>query len=48
MLTLHLLTSQNKESILPVATLPIALYILRISVSVSHVAPEAAILSSAL
>ena len=35
--------SQNKEGILPVATLSIALYVLRRSMSASDVAPEVAI-----
>ena len=42
------LSSQNKEGILPVATLSIALYVLRRSMSASDVAPEVTILSSAL
>ena len=40
--------AQNKEGILPVATLSIALYVLRRSMSASDVAPEVTILSSAL
>ena len=39
---------QDKEGILPVATLSIALYVLRRSRSDSNVAPEMAILLSAL
>ena len=39
---------QNKEGILPVGTLSIALYVLRRSMSASNVAPEVAILLSAL
>ena len=42
------LKPQNKEGILPVATLSIVLYVLRRSRSASDVAPEVAILSSAL
>ena len=34
--------AQNKESILPVATLSIALYVLRSSMSASDIAPEVA------
>ena len=41
-------TTQNKEGILPVATLSIALYVLRRSISASDVAPEVTILSSVL
>ena len=44
----HLIATRNKEGILPVATLSIALYVLRRSMSASKVAPEVAILSSAL
>ena len=40
--------AQNKEGILPVATLSIALYVLRRSMSAIDVAPEVKILSSAL
>ena len=40
--------AQNKKGILPVATLSIALYVLRRSMSASDFAPEVAILSSAL
>ena len=40
--------TQNKEGILPVATLSIALYVLCRSMSASNVAPEVAVLSSAL
>ena len=36
--------AQNKEGILPVATLFIALYVLQRSMSASNVAPEVAIL----
>ena len=43
-----ILLPQNKEGILPVATLFIALYVLCRSMSASNVAPEVAILSSAL
>ena len=43
-----LMKSQNIEGILPVATLSIALYVLRRSMSDSDVAPEVAILLSAL
>ena len=43
-----LVDTQSKEGILPVATLSIALYVLRRSMSASDVAPEVAILSSAL
>ena len=39
---------QNKEGILLVATLSIALYVLRRFMSASDVAPEVTILSSAL
>ena len=42
------LQPQNKEGILPVATLSIALYVLRRSMSASDVVPEVAVLSSAL
>ena len=42
------LKAQNKEGILPVATLSIALYVLRRSMSASDFAPEVAVLSSAL
>ena len=41
-------SSQDKESILPVATLSIALYVLCRSRPASDVAPEVAILLSAL
>ena len=44
----NLATTQNKEGILPVATLSIALYVLRRPMSASDVALEVAILSSAL
>ena len=40
--------AQNKEGILLVATLSIALYVLRRFMSASDVAPEVSILSSAL
>ena len=43
-----LLQAQNKQGILPVATLSIALYELRRSMSASDVAPEVAIFSSTL
>ena len=42
------LMPQDKGGILPVATLSIALYVLRRSRSASDVAPEVAILLSAL
>ena len=42
------LKTQNKKGILPVATLSIALYVLRRSMSASDIAPEVAVLSSAL
>ena len=42
------LLAQNREGILPVATLSIALFVLRRSMSASDVAPEVTILSSAL
>ena len=46
---MYVFLSQNKEGILPpVATLPIALYVLRRLMSASDVAPEVALLSSAL
>ena len=44
----HNIASQNKERILPVAALSIALYVLCRSMSASNFAPEVAILSSAL
>ena len=44
----NLVVPQNKEGILPVATLSIALYVLRKFMSASDVAPEVKILSSAL
>ena len=44
----NIVIAQNKEDILPVATLSIALHVLRRSMSARDVAPEAAILSSAL
>ena len=47
-LSVILLTAQNKEGILPVATLFIALYVFRRFMSASDVAPEVTILSSAL
>ena len=40
--------AQNKEGILPVATLFIALYVLLRSMSASDIAPEVTLLSSAL
>ena len=40
--------SQNKEDVLPVATLSIALYVLCKSMLANDVAPKVAILSSAL
>ena len=43
----NIVIAQNKD-ILPVATLSIALHVLRRSMSARDVAPEAAILSSAL
>ena len=46
--TLYCLYPQNKEGILPVATLSIALYVLHRSMSASDVAPEVTILSLAL
>ena len=43
-----LLQTQNKEGILPVATLSIALHVLRRSMSASDVTPEVTILLSVL
>ena len=43
-----ILLAQNIEGILPVATLSIALYVLRRFMSASDVAPEVTVLSSTL
>ena len=47
-LTLQCFLAQNKQGILPVATLSIALYVFRRSRPASDVSPEVAILLSAL
>ena len=47
-LIIHSVTTQDKEGILPVATLSIALHVLRRSMSASDVAPDVAILLLAL
>ena len=45
---IYTLPPQNKEGILPVATLSIAIYVLRRFMSASDIAPEVASLSLAL